>query len=61
LLADAVRLARDASASGAHVSCLAEDASMRGLGVAGLCGARTLSYPEPADLLMGEAKVVGAL
>ena len=34
---------------------------MRGLGVAGLCGARSLSYLELADLLMGEGKVVGAL
>jgi hypothetical protein len=61
LLGDAVLLAREASTTGAHVACLAEDASMRGLGIAGLCGARALSYPELADLLMGEAKVVGAL
>jgi hypothetical protein len=61
LLGDAVLLAREASATGAHVACLAEDASMRGLAVAGLRGVRGLSYPELADLLMGEAKVVGAL
>lgn len=61
LLGDAVLLAREASATGAHVACLAEDASMRGLAVAELRGVRALSYPELADLLMGEAKVVGAL
>ncbi len=61
LLGDAVLLAREASSTGAYVACLAEDASMRGLGAAALCGARTLGYPELADLLMGEAKVVGAL
>jgi hypothetical protein len=61
LLGDAVLLAREASPAAAHVACMAEDASMRGLGVAELRGARTLSYPELADLLMGEAKVVGAL
>ena len=61
LLGDAVLLAREASATGAHVVCLAEDASMRGLAVAGLSGGRALGYAELVDLLMDEAKVVGAL
>ena len=61
LLGDAVLLAREAGASGAQVTCIAEDAAMRGLAVAGLRGVRALSYPELADLVMGEAKVVGAL
>lgn len=61
LLGDAALLAREASATGAYVACLAEDASMRGLAVAGLPGVRALTYAELVDLLMGEAKVVGAL
>jgi sulfur transfer complex TusBCD TusB component (DsrH family) len=61
LLGDAVWLAHEASATGARVACIAEDAAMRGLAVAGLRGVRVLSYAELADLLMGEAKVVGAL
>lgn len=61
LLGDAVLLAREASATGAQVACLEEDASMRGLAVAGLSGVRMLDYAELVDLLMGDARVMGAL
>ena len=61
LIGAAVRLAREAAATGAKVLCLGEDAAMRGLALEGLGQVRAVDHAELVDALMADARVIGAL
>lgn len=61
LLDEAVRLARDATTTGAPVLCLSEDAAMRGVAPEGLAQVRAADYTDVVDVLMSGAPVIGAL
>lgn len=61
LVADAVLLAGEAVDTGAHVVCLADDVSMRGLELEPAPRLHEATHAALVDLLLGEFRVLGAL